>query len=99
MGGGLLTIWSYFYYYLFPTLSVLIVKESVSLKEVCTRGNSVLCQLHVIIVDYVADRVIRDTRRFKKEIGADDNQKRLFLFVDTIGERSYLAGVRSDNHL
>ena len=68
------------------------MKERVSLKEVCTRGNSVLCQSHVIIVDYVANRVIRDTRQFKKEIGADDNQKGLFPFVDAVRERSYLAG-------
>ena len=92
MGGGLLTIWSYFYYYSFPNLSVLVIKERVSLKEVCTRGNCVLCRSHVIIADYVVDRVIRDTRRFKKEIGADDSQKGLFPFVDTVGDRSYLVG-------
>ena len=46
----------------------------------------------VIIADYVADRVIQDTRRFKNETGADDNQKGLFSFVDEVGERSYLAG-------
>ena len=45
----------------------------------------------MIITDYVVDRVIRDTRRFKKEIGADDNQKGLFPFVDAVGKRSYLV--------
>ena len=68
------------------------MKERVSLKEVCTRGNCVLCRLHVIIADYVADHVIRNTRKIKKEIGADGNQKGLFPFVDAVGERSYLAG-------
>ena len=68
------------------------MKERVSLKEVCTRGNCILCRLYVIIIDYVASRVILDTRQFKKEIGADDNQKGLFPFVDAVGERSYLAG-------
>ena len=68
MGGGLLKIWSYFYYYSFPNLSELIMKERVSLKEVYTRGNYVLYQSHVIIADYVADRVIRDMRQFKKGI-------------------------------
>ena len=47
------------------------MKDRVSLKEVCTRGNCVLCRLYVIIADYVANRVFRDTRRFEKEISAD----------------------------
>ena len=68
------------------------MKERVSLKEVHTMGHCVLCRSHVIIADYGADRVIRDTRQFKREIGADDNQKGLFPFVDAVGERSYLAG-------
>ena len=68
------------------------MKERVSLKEVCTRGNCFLCRSHMIIADYVANRMIQDTRRFKKEIGADDNQKGLFSFVDVVGEHSYLAG-------
>ena len=68
------------------------MKERVSLKEVCTRGNCVLCRSHVIIADYVADRVNRDTRQCKKEIGADDSQNGYIPFVDTVGERSYLAG-------
>ena len=94
---GLLTIWSYFYYYSFPNLSELIMKERVSLKEVCTRGNCVLYRSHVIIADYVADCVIRDTRRFKKEIGVDDNQKGVIPFC-RCGRGAFLSGrIRSDD--
>ena len=39
MGGGLLKILSYFYYYSLQNLFVLVMKERVSFKEVCTPGN------------------------------------------------------------
>ena len=50
---------------------MLVMKERVSLKEVCTRGNCVLCQSYVIIADYVADCVFQDAPRFEKKIDAD----------------------------